>query len=89
VPQFPFKNLFWGQRWAWRSLEVFCVSTQRLRALGHTVDAVEEKLPANGELIPPGLNWLRRLCSSQGQTRFVGRIVKAPALGSWDTFNGG
>jgi hypothetical protein len=33
-------------------------------------------------------NLLRRLCSSQGQTRFVGRIVKAPALGSWDTFNG-
>jgi hypothetical protein len=49
---------------------------------------VEERLPANGELIPPGPNWLRRLCSSQGQTRFVGRIVKAPAFGSWDTFNG-
>jgi hypothetical protein len=49
---------------------------------------VEERLPANCELIPSGSNLLRRLCSSQGQTRFVGRIVKAPALGSWDTFNG-
>src|SRR5580704_8156190 len=36
---------------------------------------VEERLPANGELIPHGLNWLRRVQPTQGQTRFVGRIV--------------
>jgi hypothetical protein len=49
---------------------------------------VEERLPANGELIPPWLNWLRRLCSGPLQSGVVAGIVKAPAFGSWDTFDG-
>lgn len=48
----------------------------------------EERLPVNGELIPSWLNRLRRVQPAQGQIRFVGRIVKASALGSWDPFNG-
>jgi hypothetical protein len=46
----------------------------------------KERLSINGELIPSGLNWLRRLCSCPWQSWVVAR-AKTPALGIRDTFS--
>ena len=67
--------------------EIVSLVAEIARQLKVSSTFVEERLPTDGELIPPWLNWLQRLCSCPLQSGVIVGIAKTPAFGSWDPFN--